>query len=561
MPTKTAFFCLAICVAGLTAQAMAVEPIVYYPFDALGATVEDMSGNGNDGTLNGDVGLEAGYLDKCFSFNGSNAYVQLTRIIQDSFTMTAWIKTSTNGAAGTQAYQGSGVFWSDVGGTANDFVAAVLGTKWSFFVGNPDTSVVSKGDIVTGEWVFITAVRNIGTKTLSVYINGALDNSVAHSNTAGLTANSNFVIGSNTLDSRYYTGLMDEVRIFDVALSDGEIAAVMKGAAVAKDPSPKNEAADVPIASMLGWTAGEYAASHDVYLGTTFADVNDAGRGNPLDVLASEGQTDVAYAPEAPLEYGTTYYWRVDEVNAAPDNTIFKGAVWSFTTEPYAYPITNITATASTYQNTMEPSNTIDGSGLNANDQHSTVLADMWMSTGDKPAWIQYEFDRAYTLYEMWVWNSNQAIEPFLGFGAKSVTIEYSVDGQTWTTFEGVSEFAKATGQTTYEANTTVSFGGVLAKFVKITINANWGGAVASDRPGGSAVPLRARAGIRAPAARWRNGRERCGRSDLACRPGSRFPYGLHRNRRRQPGRRRDRDRGQLHSDAQSRNDLLLESR
>ncbi len=288
--------------------------------------------------------------------------------------------------------------------------------------------------------------------------------------------------GTGVLSTVNFTGSIAEVRIHDGVLSPAAIANNFKskpGNQTASAPRPEDGQVDVPCTDALTWTAGEFAASHDVYLGTTFADVNDAGRDNPMDVLASEGQAETAYEPAAPLEFGTTYYWRVDEVNAAPDNTIFKGDIWSFTTETYAYPIENVTATASSFQSTMGPENTVNGSGLNANDQHSMVLADMWMSTGDKPAWIQYEFDQAYTLYEMWVWNSNQAIEPFLGFGAKSVTVEYSTDGQTWTVLENVPEFAKATGTATYAANTTVDFGGVQAKFVKLTINANWGGAVA----------------------------------------------------------------------------------
>ncbi len=39
------------------------------------------------------------------------------------------------------------------------------------------------------------------------------------------------------------------------------------------------------------------------------------------------------------LELGQTYYWRIDEVNGAPDHTVFTGNVWSFTVEPYAYPV------------------------------------------------------------------------------------------------------------------------------------------------------------------------------------------------------------------------------
>ncbi|MEN6423955.1 MAG: LamG domain-containing protein, partial [Phycisphaerales bacterium] len=315
MPVRNAFFCIALCIAGLTALATAAQPLVYYSFDTLETTVVDESGNGNNGTVNGGVTLDSGgHLGNCFAFNGSNAYIQLTRVIQDDFTITAWIKTSTTGAAGTQAYQGSGLFWSDVGGTANDLVVAVLGTKLSFFAGNPDTSVNSNGDIVTGEWVYITAVRNTTAKTLSVYIDGTLDNSVSHSNTGALNANPNFVIGSNTLDSRYYTGLMDEVRLFDVVLTDAEIVTIMKGAPLAQDPDPENEATDVPRDVVLAWTAAETIATHDVYLGTAFADVNDASRDNAMGTLVSQDQTDAAFDPDGLLEFGRTYYWRIDEV-------------------------------------------------------------------------------------------------------------------------------------------------------------------------------------------------------------------------------------------------------
>ncbi len=129
----------------------------------------------------------------------------------------------------------------------------------------------------------------------------------------------------------------------------------------------------------------------------------------------------------------------------------------------------------------MVAQNTVNGSGLNADDQHSTESTQMWMSMGVQPNWIQYQFDKVYKLDELWVWNSNQLIEAFIGFGAKNVTIEYSIDGQTWATLEGVPEFARATGSPTYTANTIVDFGGVMAQYVKLTIDANWGG-LAADR-------------------------------------------------------------------------------
>jgi hypothetical protein len=73
------------------------------------------------------------------------------------------------------------------------------------------------------------------------------------------------------------------------------------------------------------------------------------------------------------------------------------------------------------------------------------------------------------------VWNSNQNIEPFLGFGAKTVKIEYSTDGTAWTPLASVPEFARAPGQSAYVHNTTVSFGGVSAKYVKLMIEKGWG--------------------------------------------------------------------------------------
>ena len=137
-----------------------------------------------------------------------------------------------------------------------------------------------------------------------------------------------------------------------------------------------------------------------------------------------------------------------------------------------------------------------------------------------RPNWIQYEFDKVYKLYDLKVWNSNQLIESFLGFGAKKVTIEYSADGTTWTALENVPEFGKATAMPGYAANTTVNMGGVMAKFVKLTINSNWGGMAQQtglSEVRFSYVPVQARApqpataatGVKVDASlNWRPGRE-----------------------------------------------------
>ena len=245
--------------------------------------------------------------------------------------------------------------------------------------------------------------------------------------------------------------------------------------ALAWDPSPGDKKTDVLVDTILSWKPSDSATKHDVYLGTDADAVAKATVANPMGVLVGQGQSGTTHEPANRLQYGTTYYWRIDEVGAPPTSTVSKGGVWSFTTEPYALPLKNVTATASGSQPGMGPENTVNGSGLNASDQHGTEANTMWLSTIAQPIWIQFTLDKAYKLHEMKVWNSNQMIESIVGFGAKSVKVEYSADGNTWTEVPGVPEFARATGLADYTANTTVRLGGAFAKHVKLTINSQWG--------------------------------------------------------------------------------------
>ncbi|MCH8217480.1 MAG: hypothetical protein IH892_11990, partial [Planctomycetes bacterium] len=70
-----------------------------------------------------------------------------------------------------------------------------------------------------------------------------------------------------------------------------------------------------------------------------------------------------------------------------------------------------------------------------------------------------------------WIWNSNQLIEAFVGFGAKDVVIEHSLDGENWTVLDGVGPLAQATGIDGYAHNNTIDFGGVMAQHVRVTVN------------------------------------------------------------------------------------------
>ncbi len=86
----------------------------------------------------------------------------------------------------------------------------------------------------------------------------------------------------------------------------------------------------------LTWFPGDFAVSHDVYLGENFDDVNDGlgdtFRGNRPTTSFIVGFPGFPY-PDG-LVPGTTYYWRVDEVNDADPNSPWKSPVWSFTIPP-----------------------------------------------------------------------------------------------------------------------------------------------------------------------------------------------------------------------------------
>jgi hypothetical protein len=241
----------------------------------------------------------------------------------------------------------------------------------------------------------------------------------------------------------------------------------------AAGPIPADGAIDVSRDAVLSWTPGEYTASingHKFYFSGNFNDVNDG--------IGGITQSVSSYIPPQRLDFGVTYYWRVDELSGPPENILFEGDVWSFMTELLAYPVKNVTATASsTHQADMGPENTINGSGMDANDLHSTEETAIWLSSTEPTgAWIEYEFDKVYKLHQMWVWNSNQMIESFVGYGFKDVTVEYSDDGTDYTTLGTAHEFARAPGEDGYAHNTTIDFDGAAAKYIRLTANSNWGG-------------------------------------------------------------------------------------
>ena len=437
-----------------------------------GVTAADASVSENHGTLGGvtewrpDEGMLGGALFYSSDDDTAHVEIQTTGLSFLEGTLMIWGNLTEPQPARTKYFLGHTTqpsynnriqLYMDSGNTALD-----LG------LGDSHTQQTDIVTLDTGVWYHVALTWDLGQ--YKVYLNAV---EIASGSYTGLTAIHDMMhIGNDgnpvSQGTEAFAGLLDEALFFSRVLTLDEIKVVMLGKPeLAGDPVPALDAVDVARDVVLNWSPGDYAQAHDVYLGTDFVDVNTASRATPMEVLAVQGHNTNAYAPGV-LDFEQTYYWRVDEVNGAPDRTIFQGEVWSFSVEPLGIPIENITATASGASPGMEASNTIDGSGLDAQDQHSTMPNDMWLTMQDG-SWIQYEFDKAYKLHELLVWNSNQAVESFIGFGVKDATVETSLDGETWTAVEGVPPFAQASGLLTYTANTAIDLSGIVAKYVKIT--------------------------------------------------------------------------------------------
>ncbi len=98
----------------------------------------------------------------------------------------------------------------------------------------------------------------------------------------------------------------------------------------ARNPNPANGAVDVTQTPILTWSAGEFTASHQVYFGTDAEAVKNADTSSP-EYKGGKDLGSESYEP-GQLEWNTTYYWRVDEVNDANPDSPLIGNVWSFTT-------------------------------------------------------------------------------------------------------------------------------------------------------------------------------------------------------------------------------------
>jgi len=302
----------------------------------------DSSGLGNDGIPEGNPTFVEGYRRGFGLELDGNDYVVIDAVGDDftdtDITLSAWVKTSDWYADW---------FSCNAGNTGNQVRLIIESGKFGF--DTDSEHALSTTMVNDGEWHLLTFVRsgNIGY----TYVDGVMENSYEPaanyaSNYAGytsdFTSSDSWSIGME-LDpggpSDFLTGIVDDARIYDRALLEAEILVVMEGGeespyALSPKPADGSDIEDTWV--NLNWIAGDFAVSHDVYLGENFNAVNDGTtetyQGNQTSTFFVVGFSGFPF-PDG-LVRGSTYYWRIDAVNDTEPNSPWKGPVWSFTVPP-----------------------------------------------------------------------------------------------------------------------------------------------------------------------------------------------------------------------------------
>jgi len=292
--------------------------------DGTGATALDSTGNKHDGTLIQNSVWTTGKIGGALEFNGTSNFVRipdhpaLTFGVSKSYTLTTWVYVPQVTAGwhgivckGRQSGGGAmyyGIWIGDNGGVPTWY----YGT-WPTW-----------GSVVAGPgWYHIVVTQDAEANTKIFYLNGEFDSKTTAQ--AGDAAGA-LLFGSDQEPGDSFAGKVDDVQLYNRAVTAQQAADLMSGTmpdwSKAQKPNPADGAVGVNM-PLLQWTKGDGALLHDVYVGTS-PDLTAADLKGPRQPLA------MFYYAQG-LQPGVTYYWRVDEIDAAGKVTV--GTTWSFVTQ------------------------------------------------------------------------------------------------------------------------------------------------------------------------------------------------------------------------------------
>jgi len=199
--------------------------------DGAGTLALDASGNGNDGTVNGEPLWGAGMIDGALELDGVDDYVDcgnpsILDFGTGDFTVSAWINMTATERGTVYAKGGDnsgGIRYTLAMGESND-------NKMTLTTDDDSSKRQAKGATVVndGAWHHVVGIRNGNTSL--VYVDGVLDGSIDLPEGYDLSGTSqhNALIGAITSHTdgsleKFFAGTLDDVRVYDWALSEAEI--------------------------------------------------------------------------------------------------------------------------------------------------------------------------------------------------------------------------------------------------------------------------------------------------------------------------------------------------
>ena len=360
--------------------------VAAYGFDeGSGTQVQDASGSGNVGTLSGATWTTSGKFGNALSFDGINDWVTVNDSssldLTNGMTLEAWVRPAVRTAWNTV------IFKEMPGDHAYVLYATDYGDVPIVGIRQAGTIHAAGGNAPTpvSTWTHLAATYD--GASLRLYQNGALVRTTAVSGPIDISQGP-LRIGGNGIWSEWFGGLIDEVRIYNRALTATEIQGDMNTAvaALGSDTTPP-VIADVTVSAItetsatISWTTNEPADTQVEYgLTTTY------GTLTPLDasLVISHAVT------LSGLTAGTVYHYRVISKDAAQNVAVSADA--TFTTSAAGSPpvlvITQPANNGSIAGTTVDVSYTTTGSLTEVNHVHFTLDAN--------PEVMDMSFDGVY---------------------------------------------------------------------------------------------------------------------------------------------------------------------
>ncbi len=289
-----------------------------------GTVAADSSSHGNDGTVVGGEKWVSGYMDGALDFDGDDDYVDCgyDPIFDTAHEMTvaAWVTIRSIPAAWACVIAKGEYSWRISNyNTEQRYHFGI--TVWS----QPNPSVDGVTVVGLDEWHHVAGVYN--GASMNLYVDGSLDATKATTSPIGVNK-ANVLIGENPeAAKRKWDGLIDDVRLYNRALSEAEIGELIPTQLKATVPQPEDKSLYFTTEITLSWTAGETASGHHLYIGENYEDVENGTGDTDMDLMSQTSYSGYNW------EIGKTYFWRVAE--AMSDGTVIHpGDVWSFTIVP-----------------------------------------------------------------------------------------------------------------------------------------------------------------------------------------------------------------------------------